>query len=471
MHAQAIFTHDVFILFSQQLYHRFYQQQWTDYLLQNSHETVRKIKHTPADFTNYVLHAYLTLISDLTICILTSAVLIWYDFKIVLIILLLSTPVLMFYYWFKKNVLLKINESFRQLTPLANIMITQGIDSFAETKIYHKENFFVSHFMTFNETSSKYLAQLKSSSHIPSRLFETLSILCFGAVIAYSKFHPAYQQNLLVMLGLLSLAMYRIVPSLNRILINISQIQAYKYSISELRDAFAPAASHPATEKRSEITFKKSIEFKDVSFSYNEDPSSPLLDHFNLTIHKGEFFVLEGPSGSGKTTLLHILAGLINKYQGNILIDNQVLSPETIKLWQNKIGFVPQAPVVLQGTILQNVAFGIEQDEINITQIERALRYAGLEEFINTLPLTLNSPVGESGLTISGGQRQRLILARALYRNPEVLLLDEVTSQLDHQNKHKILTALKELTHHGVTIILASHDPASAAFATKVYQF
>lgn len=466
-HYQSQFAHKVFISFSEQLYQRFYMQSWTEYLKQNSADTVRKIKHTPSDFTNYILQGYLMLITDVSICVLMASVLMWYNIQILIIIIILCAPIVVFYYWFRKSILARVSESFRDLTPRANVAITQGIDSFAEAKIYQKENFFIDHFMTYNKATSQYLANLKSSSNIPSRLFEIVGILCFVAVITYSKFYPSAQQDLLLLLGLLSVAIYRIIPSLNRILISLSQIKAYSYSVTELKESFAQKANGEAPKKQI-LSFERSIEFKNVSFQYSKSTSQVIFNDLNTTIKKGDFLVLEGPSGSGKTTFIHILAGLVEGYNGQVLIDERVLSRETQLAWQSKLGFVQQASVVLQETILHNIAFGEEDSDINISEIEKALENAGLYEFVNTMPMQINSPVGENGLTLSGGQRQRLVLARALYRKPEILLLDEVTNQLDYENKIKILATLKELSLKGMTIVLASHDPVVRSFATRV---
>jgi len=176
---------------------------------------------------------------------------------------------------------------------------------------------------------------------------------------------------------------------------------------------------------------------------------------------------LQGPSGAGKTTILHLLAGLLTNFEGHILIDGKKLESATRSGWQSNIGFVQQASVVLQDTILNNVAFG--EYHADRERVKKALSYAGLLDFVSSLPRTLDTSVGEFGLTLSGGQRQRLVLARALYRNPSVLILDEVTNQLDEEIKHNILTMLKELSQNGATVILASHDISVSKFANRKF--
>jgi ABC-type bacteriocin/lantibiotic exporter with double-glycine peptidase domain len=253
-------------------------------------------------------------------------------------------------------------------------------------------------------------------------------------------------------------------PSLNRILVNWVQIRTYSYSVSELEDSFKKkqftAAMEPAP-----VRFEHSVQMKNVSFQY-PGSGSALFQNLNLTIKKGDFLVMEGPSGAGKTTLMHLLAGLLTDYQGQILIDETVLAPAAIRPWQNKLSFVPQAPVVLDDTLLKNIAFG--EESIDLVRVRKALELSLLDDFISAAPQKLNTQVGENGLTLSGGQRQRLVMARAFYREPEVFLLDEVTNQLDERNKLLLLRNLKKLASSDKAILLISHDPVVKSFATSV---
>ena len=465
---QSHFIKDVSVSLSEQLYYRFYQQHWTDYLRDNSAEIVRKIKTTPSDFANYVLQGHLQIATDICICALMLCGLLWFDYRIIIIVLALFAPIAGLYYLFRKKILSKINMSFRELTPIGSIVLTQGIDSFAEAKIYQKENFFVNRFMRIRRITALHLAKLTTVTSLPAKLFEVMAILGFAAVILYSKLYNLENEYLIIWLGLLSIAMYRIIPSINRILVNLSQIQAYSYSVSELKENF-PSMNDAEVNKNQNLSFAKSIQCKNISYQYTKGSKEFQLKNLTLTLNKGDFVLLQGPSGSGKTTFIHLLAGLLKEYDGSILIDDEILSNATYPAWQRKLGFGPQASIVLQDTIFNNIAFG--ESEIDIERVETALDMAGIKEFVNHLPLKLQTQVGENGLTLSGGQRQRLILARALYRNPEVLLLDEVTNQLDEDNKLKILHTLRELSKTGKTILLASHDHTSRRFVNRIFYF
>jgi ATP-binding cassette, subfamily B, bacterial PglK len=464
---QLNFINRIYITFSSELYKRFFNQPWINYLQENSAETFRKIKNTAFDFATYVLHNFLLLIADIVVCFLMIGFVAWLNYRIIFILAGLCIPLLFFYYFFRKTIVSKIDKSFRELTPKANILLAQGIDSFAETRIYGKEKFFIERFLKISETTSKQLADLKIVTNAPPRVLETIGILGFVSILIYTSLSPDTESSLLMFLGLLLLALYRIIPSLNRILVSLSQIQSYAYAVSELREAFN-TASQRIQPLAVNLVFEKDIQIRNLFFQYPAKAQNHLLNDLSLTIKKNDFVILRGVSGAGKTTLIHLLAGLIEKYEGEVLIDGIALSPENLRAWQEKIGIVSQAPVILQDTVLGNITFGEDESSIDPDRVKHAIRLAGISEFIESLPVKLLTPIGENGLTLSGGQRQRLALARALYRNPEIVLLDEVTNQLDEENKLNILKNLRDLTRAGKTIILASHDPVAVDFATQV---
>lgn len=459
--SQSNFISTVSVSLSEKLYRNFYNQSWVSYIQNNSAETVRKIKTTPSDFANYILHGYIILVSETITLGLMTSVVIFYDYRVVIIILLLCLPVAIIYFFIRKKVIARIDQSFRELTPETSTILTQGVDSFAEAKIYHKEDFFIERFMKMRSRTSQQLADLKTATTLPSKLFELTALLCLCALIFYAKLTTPNQPHLIALIGLLLIAMYRIIPSLNRILITLSQIGAYAYSVSEIRSSFEVAKAQ--TEKPKPIIFTQQIQLLNISFQY----SKPIwtIQHINLTINKGDFIVLEGSSGVGKTTLLHILAGLLYPTEGKILVDGNLVT--SINGMQSIIGIVPQAPVILQDTLAKNIAFA-EEGNIDSNKLHTALEIASLIDFVKSLSNGVDTSLDENGLNLSGGQRQRVALSRALYRDPEVLLLDEVTNQLDEVTKEQILKNLKALCNTGKTVIIATHDQFVKKYANQV---
>jgi ABC-type bacteriocin/lantibiotic exporter with double-glycine peptidase domain len=463
--SQANFLSDISVSLSEKLYRQFYQQSWTQYLQTNSAENVRKIKGTSSDYAQYVLQGYILFIADFLSCILMLALMVVYDYRVVMIILILCLPIVLFYFLFRKKIISKIDRSFRELTPVASIVLTQGVDSFSEARIYNKENFFIERFMSIRRATSQQLADLKAASNLPSRLFELTGIVCFSAIIVYAQLSKEEDPNVIILLGLLSIAMYRVIPSFNRMLLTLSQIEAYGYSVAEIKTGFGELAGPSESGDTNAIRLHEKIELINLSFSY--DQRKKVLTDLNLLINKGDFIMIQGPSGIGKSTFLHVVAGLLQNYQGDIIVDGATLHTEDVRRFQKSIAFVPQAPILIQDTLAKNITFS-EDSEIDFAKLSIACENAALTSFIETLPLAFQTAIGENGTNVSGGQRQRITLARALYRDADLLILDETTNQLDEKTKAKVLENLRKLCAAGKTIILSSHDSFVKQYVNKI---
>ena len=196
------------------------------------------------------------------------------------------------------------------------------------------------------------------------------------------------------------------------------------------------------------------IILKEVTFVY-PGKTRPALDNVSLTIKPNTLAGFVGTSGSGKSTLVDVIIGLIKPQQGEVTIDGTPLTKQNLRVWQNKIGFVPQTIFLTEGTIAENVAFGISQDLINYRQVEKALKLAHLEEFVSKLENGVYSKVGERGVQLSGGQRQRVGIARTLYYEAEVLVFDEATSALDGITEKTIMDAIHDFTGKKTLIMIA----------------
>ena len=214
-----------------------------------------------------------------------------------------------------------------------------------------------------------------------------------------------------------------------------------------------------------EIKFKKELNIKNLSFSYTD---KKILNNIDLTISKGEFVGIIGESGTGKTTLINILLGLLFPTEGQILADG-INVRNNIENWQKKIGYIPQEVYLLDASIRENIAMGIDDEDINQQKIDELIKFTNLEDVINNLPEKSYSNVGYMGNNISGGQKQRIGIARALYSNPEVVVLDEATSSLDIENENMILEKLNELKGKK-TLIIISHKKSSLKYCHKIFE-
>ncbi|MFW5787668.1 MAG: ABC transporter ATP-binding protein, partial [Halanaerobiales bacterium] len=203
------------------------------------------------------------------------------------------------------------------------------------------------------------------------------------------------------------------------------------------------------------LPFKERIDLEDVSFIYPDD-NRPVLQSINLCVEHNTTVGLVGATGSGKSTLVNIILGLLKPEKGRIVIDGKQLQKENLRNWQQNIGYVPQDIYLCDDTVLNNIAFGVPEDEINFRAVKRAAHIASVDHFIeNELVEGYATMVGERGIRVSGGQLQRIGLARALYHDPEVLILDEATSSLDGATQKSVMEAINNIARVKTMVIIA----------------
>lgn len=300
---------------------------------------------------------------------------------------------------------------------------------------------------------------------IPTPLIETILIvgLCSFVIITAQR-----TENLMGMLPTFSLFAFGLI----RIMQKISPLYSYFMEFAN----YLPSAnlvaesiySVPATVKNGKNISNpvENIIFKDVSFSYPQDPDKKVLDSVNLTINKQQFVAIVGHSGSGKSTIMDLMLGLYKPDHGEILINNVSLGSLNIDDWRSRIGYVSQETFLFNGSVKENIAFATS--DIDINRVEQAAKMANAHEFISRLPNGYDTEVGERGLKLSGGERQRLAIARALYRNPEIIILDEATSSLDSKAEKEVQKAIENLEGEK-TLIVVAHRLSTILKADMIY--
>jgi ABC-type bacteriocin/lantibiotic exporter with double-glycine peptidase domain len=205
-----------------------------------------------------------------------------------------------------------------------------------------------------------------------------------------------------------------------------------------------------------------------ISLRYGDN--IPILKNASLFIRKGEKIILSGKSGTGKTTLLYLLLRFIKEQEGTISVDGVTLTDQNALAWRRNIGYVPQNPYILDASVKENIAFGVPDEQIDLNKIGEVIGMMDLGAWVDALPEKIDTVIGERGARISGGQRQRLAIARALYHDAEILLLDEVTNQLDAQTETEVMKAIDHLMSQKKTIILITHHPDLWTSFDAVYE-
>ena len=272
--------------------------------------------------------------------------------------------------------------------------------------------------------------------------------------------------GILPVLGLFGAAAFRLLPAVNRSIMSAQTINLNRPLVDVVAADLGLIIS-TATTKSDQSHLASSISVKDLSFSY-ENASAQALTGVSVEIFRGEAVGLVGSSGSGKSTLVDVLLGLLKPTTGRVFVDGTDIH-NNLRWWQDQIGYVPQSIFLTDDTLRRNVAFGLPKDEIDEVAIEAAIRSAQLEDFVASLPDGLDTIVGERGVRLSGGQRQRIGIARALYNNPDVLVLDEATSSLDTETEHGVMQAVQALQGEK-TVIIVAHRLSTVEYCDRLYR-
>lgn len=267
-------------------------------------------------------------------------------------------------------------------------------------------------------------------------------------------------QKVIPVISVFVLALYRLLPSVNRIL---NAYYAIVYNREALRVVYADWNEKVETLGNDQIVFKKKLCLEDVSFSYSRQRT--VLKGLSLTIAKGEKVAFVGESGVGKSTLVDLIIGMHFPDSGKITVDGVDMGPNNIQSWRSKIGYVPQQIYLFDGTVRDNVIFYREYDENRLIE---SLKRANVFDFLQTME-GMETKVGEAGIQVSGGQRQRIAIARALYGDPDLLILDEATSSLDKETENEIMNEIYE-NIGDKTLIVIAHRLATVERCDKVYR-
>jgi len=309
--------------------------------------------------------------------------------------------------------------------------------------------------------------QFISSS--PRSALEALGLLLISGLAYLLAQQPDGIAKAIPILGALALGAQRILPVLQVAYGSLSNIQGGQASLSDALELLdQPLPDYAEKPPAKSIPFRKQISLTNISFRYT--PQTPLvLNNLNLTITKGSRTGFIGVTGSGKSTLLDILMGLLEPTEGLFEIDDQLLTSTNNRSWQAHIAHVPQAIFLADSTIAENIAFGVPKGKIDHDRVMQAARQAQIAEIIESWPKKYNTYVGERGIRLSGGQRQRIGIARALYKQADVIIFDEATSALDNETETAVMEAIEGLGDN-LTILIIAHRLTTLKNCTQVVE-
>ena len=361
-----------------------------------------------------------------------------------------------------------------------NKWLLQAIHGIKEVKVMQREEFFRKNFSEQGKRLAHMLQTRDFLSGIPKMLIESVSLSAIFIMIAVIVRHGQDLSAMIPVLTVVAMAAIRLLPSVNKITYALG-ICAYSepmldkvlentkdFRKDETCQENEPQGKLPERTPGKRITtFRDRFELRRITYQYPTGNQEVLSDT-GMVVLKGEVIGIAGPSGAGKTTTADIILGLLKPQRGEVLVDG-VSIYEDLKAWLSLIGYIPQEIFLLDGTIRANVAFGADEQNISEEKVLRALEEASLADFVKSLPQGIDTEIGERGIRLSGGQRQRIGIARALYLNPEILVMDEATSSLDHETEKEIMEAIHNLQGKKTMIIIA-HRLSTLDFCNRIYE-
>ena len=417
---------------------------------------------------NYVCYAFsmsllsplLNMTADVLLILLVTAVLLVYAPMTVLMLYLAFFPFMLMYifgikrrirYYGKKELLAR-----REQTRI----VTEAYKGYAELEVNHAFPSLQHSFLKGLDTISFCRLKLETVYHLPLCLSE-LSVVIGLTLLALSG-----TGNVKALVGIFAVGAFRLLPALRESLSAWTQIQNSVFCLRIIKAGMEDLFSTFEEKPTAGLSFEKEIAISNLSYTYPE--GKRVLKEFDCTIRKGEYIGIRGSSGIGKSTLFNLLLGFLKPDGGEIRIDGVLLSAENRKLWHRRIGYVPQGVFILDGTLAENVALGC--CDISKEKVKRILRQGRLGEWVDELPLGIDTLLGESGARLSGGQKQRVGIARALYKEADILLLDEATSALDTATECEINEMICGLRndYRGLTVLSIAHRESSLAFCNRI---
>lgn len=410
---------------------------------------LNKIHFNSMYFATGVLIPFVNIIGESLVIVFILVFIIWFNPSIFFLIVIVTAPA---FYLINSSIKQKISNLGEKTKGKREDTIDSlniGMNGLIDIKVNHSSGFFINDFLK----KQKFLidCDLKSVYYqsIPSRANEIVVLAGVIILVIYGYFFSDNPAGLRALAAVFVLSVFRLVPAINRLLIGVMKMKLFQHTIDFLYFSRQQRRLPP----HEIFHFKSEIKVNNLYYKYS-DAESPLFKDVSFEIHKGELFGITGISGSGKSTLMKMLSGLIVPQNGSIHVDGKPLNEKHIGAWQNQIGFVHQSPFIFNKTVHENISLN---HAFNAEKMEKAIQWSGLSKFIDQLPNGLNTILGEQGSKISEGQKQRIAIARALYKDSGVLLFDEATSSLDSETEDIIIESLQNLKKQNVTIVIIAH--------------
>ena len=430
-----------------------------DYKFHINNNTSNLTFHSTAVTDRYIdtIRHTLTIISEILVIFFLSCLMLFMEPKGFLISLVFITILSYLAFSLIKNSSMRWGEKVQNLDKQRFLELSHGYGGIKEIKIFKRINYFLNKYFSITSERFRAMFYVNVMTNLPRFLIETFFVFSLVVFIIYLKLSGKPDSEIFLILSLFGISSIRLMPSFNRILSSLQKVkygQVYVETIDKIFSSEDNIINMKDFNQQNKQNENKIISFKNVYFEY-PGKDKLTLQNINLNIFNKDFVGIVGKTGSGKSTFINLLLGLHKPSSGKI------------ETFYKNVGYVPQSIFLMDDTIINNVAYGIEENKIDMNLVEECIRKSQLKEFTDKLPDGLRTIVGEKGVRISGGELQRLGIARALYHKPDLLVFDEATNALDEKTELVLVDLVKELSRN-ITVIAISHNVKSLKYCSRI---
>ncbi len=456
----SMFSNKVGTEIADRLFTYYLRQGWLFHASGSSAQLTKKIANESQRVTVGILMPIVNLNARIVLVLFIAVAIFLYDPKVAITGLSVFAIAYIFLYKVVRKRLQNNGKAISVVLESRFRLMNEGFGGIKDVLLLGREADFISRFNQTGQTLANSQGTNLALARVPRYFME---LLAFGSMIALLLYlianHGGNLGMILPVLSVYALASFKLLPAFQEIYANFAQIKgsfpAFESIKQDLSESYFQTLENKSPLSQEKLHPKRSLKIENIFFTYPEK-GQLALNNLSISINAKSVIGIVGPSGSGKSTLIDVLLGLIAPQKGRLLIDGEEITSLNLRAWQNTIGFVPQSIFLSEGSIAENVAFGVPYDQINFEQVNKALKLAHLDVFVQGLENGFYEKVGERGVQLSGGQRQRIGIARALYHEADVLVFDEATSALDGITEKLIMEAIQDFAGQK-TIIMIAH--------------
>lgn len=456
----SLFGARVGVEIADQLYVHYMQQNWLFHTSSSSAQLTKQISTEAMRVTGGIIQPLMQMNAKVVLVIFITLTILMLDPVIALAGLMMFLGAYFFLYALVKKHLQKNGQNLSHVSTERFRLMNEGFGGIKDVLLLNRHHDFVERFQKTGRIFAYAQGSNISISQVPRYFMELIAFgAMIGLVLLLIKSHQGDLGEVLPILAVYALAAFKLLPALQQIYGSITQIKGNTAAFESIKQDLAMSLESSTilveNNELQHLPFKKKISLKNITFSY-PGKSKPAVRDLNMVIPVNSVIGIVGSSGSGKSTTIDLLLGLLAPHQGAMYIDDILITEANKRIWQQSLGFVPQSIYLSEGTIAENIAFGLPAQEINLVQVTKAIELANLNDLVNQLPNGIHTKVGERGVQLSGGQRQRIGIARALYHEADILVFDEATSALDGITEKIIMDAIHDFSGKK-TIIMIAH--------------